>query len=141
MKPLILISVITLILGPGTLLAHGKDKPGPNGGFIRMPGAFHTEVIPLGPNKIKIFLLDINWENPSVLNAAISLSHKSERISKAKCDKKNNYYVCDFSKGVDITKKGKLIIEAQREGQKGNTVSYELPLKLQVIDDGHDGHQ
>jgi hypothetical protein len=54
---------------------------------------------------------------------------------------KEKYYLCEFPKGVDLTKKGELSIEAQRENQKGNQVSYELPLKLQVIDDGHGDHQ
>ncbi|MBK7961785.1 MAG: hypothetical protein IPK04_11675 [Bdellovibrionales bacterium] len=141
MRALIFTSLMTLILGTGAAHAHGEDKPGPNGGFMRMPGAFHTEVIPLGPNKLKVFLLDINWKNPSVSSSSLRVNLKSKKTSQAKCDVQENYYLCEFSKGVDLTRKGELSIEAQRENQKGNKVSYELPLKLQVIDDGHGGHQ
>ena len=140
MRTLIFTLLTTLILGESVVYAHGEDKPGPNGGFIRMPGAFHTEVIPLGPNKLKVFLLDINWQNPSIANSSLVVSLRKNKSSKAKCEIKENYYICDFPKGVDITQKGELVIDAKRENQKGNQVSYELPLKLQVIDDGHGGH-
>lgn len=141
MRTLIFTLLMTLILGDGVVYAHGEDKLGPNGGFIRMPGAFHTEVLPLGANKLKVYLLDINWENPSVLNSSLTVSLRSKKTSQAKCEVQENYYLCEFPMGVDLTKKGELSVEAQRENQKGNMVSYELPLKLQVIDDGHGGHQ
>jgi hypothetical protein len=141
MRTLIFTLLMTLILGEGVVYAHGEDKLGPNGGFIRMPGAFHTEILPLGANKLKVYLLDINWKNPSVSNSSLSVTLNSKKIPKDKCQIKEKYYLCEFPKGVDLTKKGELSIEAQRENQKGNKVSYELPLKLQVIDDGHGGHQ
>jgi hypothetical protein len=50
--------------------AHGEDKAGPNGGFIRMPGAFHTELVPSGKDKLKVYLLDIQWKNPSLKNSS-----------------------------------------------------------------------
>ncbi len=106
-----------------------------------MPGAFHTEVLPLGANKLKVYLLDINWENPSVLNSSLRVSLRSKETSLAKCEVQENYYLCEFPMEVNLTKRGELSVEAQRENQKGNMVSYELPLKLQVIDDGHGGHQ
>ncbi len=141
MRTLIFTLLMTLILGEGVVYAHGEDKLGPNGGFIRMPGAFHTEILPLGANKLKVYLLDINWKNPSVSNSSLSVTLNSKKIPKDKCQIKEKYYLCEFPKGVDLTKKGELSIEAQRENQKGNQVSYELPLKLQVIDDGHGDHQ
>ena len=140
MRTLIFASLMTLILGTGAAHAHGEDKPGPNSGFIRMPGAFHTEVIPLAPNKLKVYLLEINWKNPSDTNSSLSVNLKSKKTSQAKCEVQENNYLCEFPKGVDLTKNGELSVEAQRENQKGNKVSYELPLKLQVIDDGHGGH-
>lgn len=140
MKALILTTMIFIGLGSQLALAHGEDKPGPNGGFIRMPGAFHTEVIPTGPNSLKIYLLDIQWQNPSVANSALSVTHKAKKSTQGKCSIEANHYVCKFAKNVDLKKSGELIVEAQRENQKGNVVSYELPLKLQVVDDGHGGH-
>jgi hypothetical protein len=59
---------------------------------------------------------------------------------KATCEIKNLYYLCTFPKSIDFTKKGELVVEAKRESQKGNLVTYELPLKIQKIDDGHGSH-
>lgn len=120
---------------------HGEDKPGPNNGFIRMPGAYHTEIVPVGTNKMNVFLLDISWKNPSVKNSSLSITHQSKTKVKADCEVKDSrYYLCSFPKSVDITKKGKLIVNSQREGQKGMEVSYDLPLKFESIDDSHEGH-
>ena len=120
--------------------AHGEDVPGPNGGFVRMPGAFHTEVIPMSRNKLKVYLLDIQWKNPSVKNSNLSVTFKGKKSSTAKCVVEADYYICDFANDIDLKKKGKLTVEAERENQKGNVVSYDLPLKLQVVDDGHGSH-
>lgn len=140
MKTLFLAAMMFMGLGSQMALAHGEDKPGPNGGFIRMPGAFHTEVIPTGPNSLKVYLLDIQWQNPSVANSALSVTYKAKKSTQGKCSIESNYYICKFPKHADLKKSGELIVEAQRENQKGNVVSYELPLKLQVVDDGHGGH-
>lgn len=140
MKQAIFILAATLTLITQQALAHGEDKPGPNGGFIRMPGAFHTELVPVGSNILNVFLLDIQWKNPSASNANVVITHKAKNASQAKCTVKDDHYVCEFPKNIDLKKKGVLLVEAQRENQKGNTVSYDLPLKLQVIDDGHGKH-
>lgn len=134
-----IISILSLGLTVSSLaFAHGEDKLGPNGGFIRMPGAFHTELVPTGNNTFKIFLLDINWKNPLVTKSSLQITHNGK--SKAECKIQENYYQCAFSKIVDLTKKGELKVLAQREEQKGVEVSYQLPLKIEIIDDGHGGH-
>lgn len=120
-------------------LAHGEDKLGPHGGFIRMPGAFHTEVVPMGKDKAKIYLLDINWQNPSVKGAEVDARVGSK--GQAKCSvHEGSYFLCLFPQGTDLSKKGQLNVKARRESQLGNEVIYELPFKLQMIDEGHKGH-
>lgn len=122
--------------------AHGEDKPGPNGGFIRMPGGFHTEVLPIGKNKLKVFLLDIEWKNPSLKNSSVEIRIESgEKKATGSCAQKDNYYECVFPKGIDLGKKGILFVRAKRESQQGMEINYELPLRLQVIDDGHGNHK
>ncbi len=140
MKALIVISMLSLFMSSSSVFAHGEDKPGPHSGFIRMPGGFHTEVIPLSQNQLKVYLLDIQWKNPSIANSNLSMTLKAKKKAQAKCSVEADHYICDFPKSVDLKKKGELFVEAQRENQKGNVVSYDLPLKLQVVDDGHGGH-
>lgn len=116
------------------VFAHGMDKLGPNGGFIQMPGAFHTEVVPMSSTQIKVFLLDMNWQNPSIKNSKMQVKFKNLKarvLSSGSCKIKDNFYLCDFQKFVDINKAGgELMVDAQREGQKGKAAVYELPLKL-----------
>lgn len=118
---------------------HGEDKPGPHGGFIRMPGAFHVEIVPTGKAQAKVYLLDINWQNPSMKNAEVELVLGQK--GRAKCSAQNgSFFLCSFPSGSDLSKTGELKVKAKREGQVGNEVTYELPFKLLVIDDGHGGH-
>lgn len=131
------IIALTFSLLTARAFAHGEDKPGPHGGFIRMPGAFHTEVVPVNKREIKVYLLDIEWKNPSIQRSKVQV--EMNKIVKECSPQSEPYFVCSFSPKVDLTKKGSLKIKAQREGQIGNEVIYELPLKLQVIDDGHGG--
>lgn len=128
----ILVSIFSLMA-----FAHGEDKLGPNGGFIRMPGAFHTEVVPLSKDSLKLYLLDINWQNPSIKDSDVAVSINEET---AKCMPVQDYFKCDFSKKADLNKNGKLIVKASREKAKGNAVTYELPLKLKVVEDDHSKH-
>lgn len=133
----VIFTAISLLVS-NMALAHGEDKFGPNGGFVRMPGAFHTELVPVDKNNLKIYLLDIQWKNPSVVNSKLVV--RLNKKTKAKCEVKENYFSCVFPKSVDLTKKGELKVLAEREEQKGMEVSYPLPLKLEIVDDGHGGH-
>ncbi len=122
-------SLMSLILNTSVANAHGEATAGPHGGFIQMPGAFHTEVVPLGPNKIQVFLLDINFENPSTKDSALAVTHKAGTSTIAKCEVKENSYICYLTKEIDLSKHGLLLITAQRENKKGRKIAYALPLK------------
>lgn len=123
-------SVIGLLILAQYAFAHGEDKAGPNGGFIRMPGAFHTEIVQIEKDKAKVYLLDMNWQSPSVKDAKVEVRLGTKATLKCQAQAEP-YFLCLFPKGTDLSKKGKLQVKAQREGQKGNEVTYELPLKLE----------
>ena len=126
--------------------AHGEDKYGPHKGFVRMPGAFHTELVLNGKNKLKVYLLDIEWKNPTVKKSNLDVTYNDQ--TKGKCKPQKDYFSCEFPKAIDLTKKGELKIVAMRNDQKGADAMYSLPLKLEVplqapaMDDqsGHGGH-
>lgn len=118
--------------------AHGEDKPGPHGGEIRMPGAYHTEAVPAGDKAVMIYLLDMNWRNPTLKESQVEAS-----IGKnvASCEPMKDHYHCVFAKGS--LKKGTLIVKSRREGQTGHEAKYKLPLKFGAPDSqgqGHHGH-
>lgn len=129
MRTLILLTAIfgIQILGIQQVLAHGEDKPGPHGGFITMPGAFHVELVPLTAKTLRVYLLDINWKNPTVKNSSVNIYHGA---NEAKCEVASNHYLCEFPGTVSLDR-GKLHVTAMKDGQKGNAVSYQLPLRFE----------
>lgn len=138
MKQLVL---IVLILTTPNAFSHGEDKSGPHGGFIRMPGTYHTEIVPDDKSHLKVYLLDIHWKNPATKNSSVEILLTGKSKTPSQCSAKENYFSCTLPTGFDLTKKGQLLINSQREGQKGNQASYELPLKLEKIDAGHGDHR
>lgn len=119
--------------------AHGEGKPGPHGGFIRMPGPFHTEVVKESGG-YRVFLLDIDWKNPSVLASSVSAFIESDRTkTNLICTKKSDSYFCKSFH----PQKGILHINAKRNGQSGTIASYKLPLKFEIPQNempDHKGH-
>ncbi len=98
-----------------------------------MPGGFHTEVVSISKSKLKIYLLDIEWKNPTVENSAVL-------VNTIACHPESDVFICDLGKKFDLKKKGSLTVEATRLGQKGNSVSYDLPLSLPKSKMDHKHH-
>lgn len=122
--------------------AHGENKLGPHKGYIKMPGSFHTEVVMDGKDKIKVYLIDMEWKNPSVKKSSLSviLDNKKETIS-ADCKIIDDHYSCSFSKPVNLYRKAELKIQSEREGIEGAEIIYTLPLRINVNpNDEHNVH-
>ena len=110
--------------------AHGEDKPGPHGGQMRMPGALHTEVLLEGDSAVKVYLLDISFENPMVNNSSVDVSvERKKSKSGLSCSPKEDYFACT-AKNPKILLGGSLIVEATRNGAKGVPAKYPLPLRF-----------
>lgn len=118
-------------------LSHGEDKLGPNGGYVRMPGNFHTEVVPNQDDTIKVYVLDINFKNPTVDNAKVEAYFKKKK--PLDCKPATDHFICN-TKGFSL-KKGKLTIIAERDGIKGAKAKYKLPFALFKADDDHGDHK
>lgn len=131
------ITSILSILGLATLFvtstaySHGEDKAGPHGGEIRMPGAFHTEIVQKKNDTFFVYLLDMNWKNPSVKNSSIkaSITVDSQNIN-LNCIASKQYFECKSVKKLLTFKNGdELTINAVRENVSGGLAVYELPLR------------
>jgi len=137
MKKVFIFSILSLL--SSFSFAHGEDKPGPHGGYVRMPGAFHTEIVPDSDVQFKVYLLDINWKNPSVKNSQVEIKFVDKGIGTlASCQQEIDFFQCQLPNGAHL-KKGKLLVKATREKQAGAEVSYNLPLSF-GSDDGHGSH-
>lgn len=102
--------------------AHGEDAPGPHKGYIKMPGPFHTELVP-DKKGIVIYLLDMEFKNPTVENSQVSVVVQDTKT--VKCLPKDYHFFC----AVPLPKGGSVKVISTRMQAKGNTVVYDLPLK------------
>ena len=106
--------------------SHGDETPGPNGGQIRMPGAFHTEVISK-PKGFQVYLLDIEFKNPTVenstLNGIVTIDDKKNKFT---CQPIKDHFFCPYD---GSQKSGNLELMAVRNSVKGIAAQYKLPLK------------
>ncbi|HEY8272331.1 MAG TPA: hypothetical protein VIG33_15675 [Pseudobdellovibrionaceae bacterium] len=138
-----LICAVTILFSLNAF-AHGEDKLGPNGGFIQMPGAYHTELVPDGTHKLKVFFLDISWQTQGLNDSSVEIIYKGKKTLKSACEPQKtqdkSFFECIFPKDADLTKNGKLIVTSQHNKQKGNDVTYPLPLKLQNTSESPGSH-
>ncbi len=129
MKFFILLALVINI----QVFAHGENKLGPNNGYIRMPGAFHTELVPNQDGSISVFLLNVNNQDPTVENSKIELYYASIAKSikvKYNCEKMTNFFKCIASEKIDLNE-GILILNSSRKNNIGTHVKYKLPLSLE----------
>ena len=119
--------VTLLLMTSFSAFGHGEDMAGPHGGEIRMPGAFHTELVLEGKKKFQVYLLDHAFKSPKTEGAMVSANFVGEKSLEAKCQVKKEAFDCEFSEEV-LDTKGKLQIKAKRaEGQEG-VATYRLPI-------------
>ena len=71
--------------------AHGMNKPGPHGGYVRMPGDYHIELVPVD-KELKVYFLDMKF-NPITLNdATLELTLTGKKPLKAQCLREMHFF-------------------------------------------------
>ena len=134
-------TVCSLAIGSTNSFAHGEDKPGPHGGFVRMPGALHTEVLAISDTEFQIYLLDVEWKNPTIEGSSVTAKLKrGVKEIQLECSPIENRFSCRTPKGEKHKKKDELQVTANRKGISGNVASYKLPLKLEKSVVDHSQH-
>ena len=114
--------------------SHGEDRTGPHGGFVRMPGGFHTELVKVDDQRFNVYLLDFNWRNPSTVKSSVEATLKSEgRDVQISCNPNESFFSCIVRPPLSISGSKKILIKAVREGKLGGVVSYDLPLKVREV--------
>ena len=114
---------------PWVVWGHGEDKLGPHGGHIQMPGAFHTELVMKSKKELSVFLLDMDWANPTIESSSVRCVFKSgKRESPLICEIEQDHFRCVAPKGISVVPPGKIEIIANRKGISGSPAEYKLPL-------------
>jgi len=105
-----------------------------------MPGGFHTEV-KIQKNELKVYLLDINWKNPTTKNSGLNAEYINGVLRDSLvCKVQKSEFTCLLPSGFR-SENGKLLITANRDGMKGGVAEYLLPLKLLgAAEDSHSNH-
>lgn len=124
---MMLFTWLALVLNIGW--AHGENKPGPHGGHVQMPGPFHTEVVPVSNHEFMIFLLDMDFKNPTLKDSSVIATLRSKNSgTKMKCEPMGNHFHCTLA-ASQVPQPQSLVIKAVREKAQGNEAAYALPLK------------
>jgi len=127
-----LIALLALSLAPIDGFAHGEDKSGPHGGYIRMPGAFHIEIVLPRKNTLRVYLSDMEWKNPTIEKSSVSVMFVKDDTSKTlNCKAKKEYFECVVALPGVSHDVGELKVRATRKGSSGAEVRYKLPLILE----------
>lgn len=122
-----LIGFGVVVLVGTTANAHGESAPGPHGGEIRMPGAFHTEAKVEG-RAVVVRLLDIQFKNPTTRNSVVEARlDRDGKAASLSCKAEKDRFNCALPKG-EMAQTGRLFVKANRDGAPGAEVSYDLPL-------------
>ncbi len=132
-KNIIRFSTIAIaLLNPMISLAHGENKPGPNGGYIKMPGGFHTELVWESQKaaNFKIYLMDLSFQNATVEQSQVSAIFTQGALTKeAICKPEKNFFSCRLEGVKDFTD-GTLTVKAKRLGSGAGPAVYKFPLSF-----------
>lgn len=127
--------LLSLFLTPYAF-SHGENKPGPHGGQIRMPGAFHTELL-VETHMARVYLLDVNFKNPTTLNSTVSMKVGSDsNFKEVSCSPKVEYFECHIP---EVEKVKDIQVKATRNGVSGKLANYPLN-KVPPATDDHSQH-
>lgn len=119
--------LVTLHLGTPAW-GHGMNHPGPNGGEIRMPGIFHTEVYMEG-KIIRAYLLDGEMQNAVIEKSTVSgyVKRGAEKFDLI-CKVEKDYFGCRAGAGREVLPGDRVVLQANRQGQAGIAI-YQFPFK------------
>lgn len=125
-----MVVVAAVVLLPAFARGHGEDRRGPHGGAVRMPGAFHTEVLQPDERTVLVYLLDVSFREPEVSNSSVEVSHLLDgRRETLECRPSVDHFVCASPPRPPGLATGELEVSAARAGVTGAAVRYPLPVR------------
>lgn len=124
-------SFVTILLATllsQTAFGHGMNKAGPNGGYVRMPGNYHVELVSKDKALI-VYFLDMMFKPIPIDQASVKLSLKGDKSFKTDCVKEAASFKCDL-KNESLKNYKEVTLESTRDGKAKATSTYKLPLTL-----------
>lgn len=109
------------------------DRPGPHGGFIRMPGRFHTEIRQEPDKTLSVFLLDEEFHEPLTGGSWVKgFIRRGEHENRLACqvEPADKRFRCRLPDGASLKDGDKVILDVQRKGTPPGRAVYNFPFKL-----------
>lgn len=93
-----------------------------------MPGAFHTELVLDKDQSARIYLIDMNFQNPTTKDSSVKIFARDKKAKvDFSCLAMGDHFHCIPAK--KYPPKGELVVQAIREKAVGNEAVYKLPLE------------
>lgn len=127
MKASFVTLLLTTMLSLGAF-AHGMNKAGPHGGYVRMPGNYHVELVSKG-RSVEVYFLDMMFKPITIDKASTTLSLNGIKGYKTVCKKEAARFVCDLG-SESLTSYQEAVLETSKDGKAMAQSSYKLPLSL-----------
>ena len=126
-------SFVTLLmtcLFSSNSFAHGMNKPGVNNGYVRMPGAYHVELVPISEG-FRVYFQDIQFKSISTKDATLNLVVKAQTSATIGCKKEEaNTFVCPVEKAA-LKGATELVLESSiNNGKTKGSSVYKYPLSF-----------
>lgn len=122
------VTLFTLLLVSQASFAHGMNKAGPHGGFVRMPGNYHIELVPSGL-ELKVYFLDMNFKPLPINDATVEVILNGKKPITAQCLKEMQFFRCDTHE-QSYKKFKEISIESSLNGSAEAKSVYKVPLKF-----------
>lgn len=122
------VTILLSVFVQNLALGHGMGKPGPNGGYIKMPGIYHVELVS-SDAETKVYFLDMEFKKLPVTNAQVSMKLKGAKEFGIKCIKETDAFRCDI-KGTELKMYKELTLSTSKNGEKEVASVYQLPLSF-----------
>lgn len=108
--------------------AHGMNKAGPNGGYIRMPGNYHVELVSK-EKSLDVHFSDMMFKPISIDQGSTTLSLNGAKSFKTTCEKVAAAFKCDL-KNESLKNYKEVVLETSRDGKAIAKSTYKLPLSF-----------
>lgn len=125
---MLFVTLMGVLVISNSAYSMGGDKPGPNGGFVKMPGTYHVELVPK-KDRVLVYLLDLSLKNPTSKNSSVILKLINKETKEVNCKIENKYFVCNVSSG-DLARYTEINLVSIRNKIKGTMAVYKIPLKF-----------
>jgi hypothetical protein len=136
MKKLKFLSFIITILIFVMLIpkSYAEELRGPHGGYYRMSGRNHIEIISDLDGNFIVYLLDLKLRNASIENSSVEVKVGADKnkLATLDCISMEDHFYCSNKKIILTNSNTKLYVKAKTLGKTLKEVNYPLPFRSKM---------